>query len=202
MTPSEDGPPRLDPSAFDLLFRDARTFSAWLPRPVDEAVLREVYAFASLGPTSTNCQPMRVVFVTTPDAKARLLPTLSEANVEKVRGAPVTAIFAYDLLFHDHLPVVFPHRETRSRFAGKDALIQSTAFRNATLQAAYFLMAARAFGLDCGPLSGFSNEAVDRAFFPGGTVRSNFLMNLGYGDRGSLFGRLPRLTFEETCSVL
>ena len=193
---------RLSDEGLDLLFRAARTHRAWLPRPVDDALLRQVYELAALGPTSGNCQPMRVVFVKSPEAKARLLPCLSPGNVDKTRAAPVTAIVAHDLEFHELLPRLFPHADMRANYVGKPELIAATAFRNGSLQGAYFMLAARALGLDCGGMSGFDNAKVDAAFFPDGRWRSNFLCNLGHGDPAALGPRLPRLAFDEVARVV
>lgn len=179
------------------IFNHARTHNSWLDKPVEDRCLQEAVAMASMGPTSANCQPMRIVFVRSEDGKERLLKAVSSGNLDKVRTAPVTAILGYDLEFYENLPRLFPHRDARSGFLGKDDHIRVTAFRNATLQAGYFILALRAVGLDCGPLSGFSNEAVDAEFFADGRIRSNFLCNIGYGDSSGLFGRLPRLAFGE-----
>ena len=181
------------------IFNLARTHNSWLDKPVDEETLREAVAMAFMGPTSANCEPLRIVFVRSTEGKERLLQAVSPGNVEKVRTAPVTAILGHDLEFYENLPKLFPHRDARSGFLGKEAYITTTAFRNATLQAGYLILALRAVGLDCGPLSGFSNEKVDAAFFPEGRIRSNFLCNIGYGDASGLFDRLPRLTFDEVC---
>lgn len=184
----------------DILFRTARTFNEWQARPVDRGLLLEAQKLAVMGPTSANCQPLRIVFIESQEARTRLLDAVAPGNIEKVRNAPVTAIFAQDMQFYDHLPKVFPHRDVRSGFLGRDDHIRQTAFRNATLQAAYYMLALRAVGLDCGPLSGFSNEKVNEAFFPDGRFESNFLCNIGYGNPTSLFERLPRLKFEDMCS--
>jgi len=188
--------------ALDQLFREARTHSAWLPEPVPTELLRHAYELARLGPTSANGSPGRFVFVTTPEAKARLLPALATGNVEKTKTAPVTVIIAYDREFYEKLPKLFPQADARSWFAGNQALIDETAFRNGSLQGAYFLLAARALGLDCGPMSGFDANKVNAEFFPDGKWRVNFLCNLGYGDQSKLFPRNPRLEFEEACLVL
>jgi 3-hydroxypropanoate dehydrogenase len=164
--------------------------------------LKEAYELARLAPTSANSSPARFVFLTTPKSKARLLPALSAGNVEKTRTAPVTAIVAWDTEFYEHLPKLFPHRDMRSVFAGNQELIEETAFRNGTLQGAYFILAARALGLDCGPMSGFDQAKVNAEFFPDGKWKANFLCNLGYGDRGKLYARNRRLEFEEACRVL
>ncbi|CAA7617329.1 malonic semialdehyde reductase [Magnetospirillum sp. UT-4] len=199
MTTPVTGP--VEGAALDTLFLAARTHIQWQDRPVPEALLRRAWDLARMGPSSANCQPLRVVFVRSPEAKARLRPALMPGNVDKTMAAPVTAILAHDLEFHDKLPVLFPHADARSWFAGNEPLIQATAFRNATLQAGYLLLALRAVGLDCGPMSGFDNAAVDQAFFAGTPLRSNFLMNIGYGDASALFPRGPRLEFDEACRV-
>jgi 3-hydroxypropanoate dehydrogenase len=187
----------LDEKSLDQLFRVARTQNAWLDRPVQDETLRRVYDLAKMGPTSANCQPMRLVFVRGAEAKEKLVSCLIPGNVQKVKKAPVTVIVAHDLEFYEGLPRLFPHTDARSWFVGNPALIQATAFRNGTLQGAYLILAARALGLDCGPMSGFDNAKVDALFFPDGKVKSNFLLNLGYGDPSKLFPRSPRLSFEE-----
>lgn len=192
----------LSDAGMDLIFREARTHSAWRDQAVSDVLLEAVYDLAKMGPTSANCSPMRVVYVRSPEAKARLKPTLAEGNVAKTMAAPATAIVAYDLEFYEQLPKLFPHADARSWFKGKPDHIQETAFRNGSLQGAYFIMAARALGLDCGPMSGFDNVAVDKAFFPDGKIRSNFLCNLGYGDADQLHPRAPRLAFDEVCQSL
>jgi len=184
------------------LFQDARTHGAWLHEPVDDGVLLRAYELAKWGPTSANTCPLRIVFVRSPEAKEKLVSVLIEANREKTRAAPVTAILCYDLAFYERLPQLFPHRDLRPTFVGKAALIESTAFRNGTLQAGYFMLAARAMGLDCGPMSGFDNARCDEAFLVGTTWRSNFLCNLGHGDGSKLFPRLPRLEFEDVCKIV
>jgi 3-hydroxypropanoate dehydrogenase len=188
--------------SLDQLFREARTHSTWLPEPVPTELLRRAYELARLGPTSANSSPGRFVFVTTPEAKARLLPALATGNVEKTKTAPVTVIIAYDSEFYEKLPKLFPQADARSWFAGNQALIDETAFRNGSLQGAYLLLAARALGLDCGPMSGFDANKVNAEFFPDGKWRVNFLCNLGYGDQSKLLPRNPRLEFEEACLVL
>jgi 3-hydroxypropanoate dehydrogenase len=186
----------------DLLFREARTHNAFQDKPVSETLLRAVWELAKMGPTSANCSPMRVLFLKSQAAKKRLRPALSEGNVEKTMKAPVTAIIAYDLDFYEHLPRLFPHADARPWFVGKDELIRTTAFRNGTLQGGYLILAARALGLDCGPMSGFDNAKVDAEFFPGGRVKSNFLCNIGYGDPAGLFARSPRFAFDEACNIV
>jgi len=195
----------LDDTALDLIFRKARTFRgsarAWQNRPVDEALLRQVWDLARMGPTSANCSPARVVFVTTPAGKAELAEALDPGNVEQSMAAPVTAIIGMDMAFTEKLPYLFPHVDARSWFEGNPALTQATAFRNASLQGAYLIIAARALGLDCGPMSGFDPAKLDAAFFSGTAVRSNFLVNLGYGEPSTLHPRNPRLSFDEACRI-
>ena len=207
---------RVDEESLDVIFRSARTHRAWLPRPVSDTVLRELYDLLKWGPTSANSCPARIFFLRTPQAKARLLPALSPGNMEKTRAAPVTAIIAYDLRFYDKLPRLFPHNPAMGQvFVDAPQLVEVTARRNSSLQGAYFIIAARAVGLDCGPMSGFDNARVDEEFFaagkcegcdeeflPEGHLRSNFLCNLGYGDSTKLFPRSPRLEFEEACMLL
>jgi len=193
--------PTLDSAARDLLFNEARTYNTWTTRPVEESTLRELYDLMKMAPTSANCSPARIVFVRTPEAKARLRACLAPGNVDKTMAAPVTAIIAHDLEFHDRLPQLFPHADARSWFAGNDELIRTTAFRNGSLQGAYLILAARAVGLDCGPMSGFDATRLDEAFFAGTPWRSNFLCNLGHGDPAGLFPRSPRLGFDEACQL-
>ena len=188
--------------ALAQLFQQARTHSAWLPEPVPAELLRKAYELASLAPTSANSSPGRFVFLTTAEAKARLNPALAPGNVEKTMAAPVTVIIAWDTEFHENLPKLFPHLDMRSFFVGNQALIDESAFRNSSLQAAYFILAARALGLDCGPLSGFDAGKVNAEFFPDGKWKVNLLCNLGYGDHSKLFPRNPRLKFEEASLVL
>jgi 3-hydroxypropanoate dehydrogenase len=189
-------------SALDALFRTARTHRAWLPEPVPGELVQRVYDLFKMGPTSANSCPARVVFVKSEEAKARLLPALAPANVEKTRTAPVTAIIAYDLEFYEKMPELMPHMDGKALFAGKPDVIQDTAFRNGSLQGAYLIMAARALGLDCGPMSGFDAEKVNAEFFADGKWKVNFICNLGHGDPSKLFPRQPRLTFDEACKVL
>jgi 3-hydroxypropanoate dehydrogenase len=184
------------------IFEDARTHTAWQERPVTDELLKRVYDLAALGPTSSNSCPMRVVFVTSAEAKARLKPCLNEGNVEKTMRAPATAIVAYDTLFYDLLPRLYPGRDFRSIYAGNAELAQITAFRNGSIQGGYLIIAARSLGLDCGPMSGFDNEKVDAEFFPDGRWKSNFLCNLGYGDASKLHPRNPRPTFVEACRIV
>ena len=193
---------KLAETALDQLFRTARTYNAFLPKEVTDEQLHALYELAKFGPTSANSSPMRVVFVKSAEAKEKLKPFLSEGNRAKTMAAPVTAIVANDHAFHEYLPRLFPHADARSWFAGNQPHIDTTAFRNATLQGAYLIIAARALGLDCGPMSGFDNAGVDQAFFAGTTIKSNFLINIGYGDASrDLFPRNPRLSFEEACRI-
>jgi 3-hydroxypropanoate dehydrogenase len=192
----------LDAAALDQLFLAARTHSAFLPAPVAPELLQRAWDLARMGPTAANCGPLRVIFVQSPEAKARLLPALAPGNVAKTASAPVTAIVAYDLEFYEQLPRLFPHADARSWYAGKDQAIRDTAVRNGNLQAGYLILALRALGLDCGPMGGFDNAKVDAEFLAGTPLRSNFLINIGYGDRLALHPRLPRLSFAEACSVV
>ena len=193
--------PQVSDSALDILFREARTYRAWLPKHVPDELVHEIYDLFKFGPTSANSCPARVVFLKTEGSKARLLPAMADGNVEKTRSAPVTAIVAYDTEFYERLPELNPHMDLRSAFAGKPALIEETAFRNGSLQGAYLMLAARALGLDCGPMSGFDAAKVNAEFFPDGKWKANFICNLGYGDPAKLFPRQPRLTFEEACQL-
>ena len=193
----------IDAQALDALFRTARTANGFLDKPVPDALLQEAYALARMGPTAANGQPARFVFLRTPQAKERLRPALSAGNLEKTLASPVVVIVAHDLDFHEHLPRIFPHNPgAKSWFDAGRAAREATASRNGTLQGAYFILAARALGLDCGPMSGFDNAKVDAAFFPDGRFKSNFLINLGYGDSSKLFDRSPRLAFDEACQLL
>jgi len=193
----------LDDKALRQVFTQARTFNAWLDKPVSDAQLKAISDLMKMGPTSANCLPARIVFVKSAEAKARLKPFLGGGNVEKTMAAPVTAIIGYDLDFIDKLPTLFPHADARSWFAGNDALIEATAFRNSTLQGAYLMLAARMLGLDCGPMSGFDQGGVDAAFFPGGRIKSNFLCNIGYGDASrDLFPRSPKPDFDAFASII
>jgi len=197
-------PAKLSQEVLATLFTEARTHNGWLDQPIDDALLHRTWNIARMGPTSANCSPLRVVFIKSAEAKARLKPMLMEGNVEKTLSAPVVALFGQDSRFFELLPRLFPHTDARPWFdgPGKEEVARVTAFRNGTLQCAYFMLAARALGLDCGPMSGFDNAAVDREFFPDGRVKSNFLCNLGYGDPSKLFPRSPRLEFAEACAIL
>ncbi len=192
----------LDKDSIDLILRGARSHYAWKDKPVSNELLESIYEITAAGATSMNCCPARFVFITSNEAKKRLAKSLKEKNVEKVMSAPVTAIIAYDVDFWERLPFLFPHEDRRPFFKGKTAHIESTAFRNSTLQGAYFMIAARAVGLDVGALSGFSNEIVDEEFFADKNWKSNFLCNLGYADETALFHKLPRFSFDEVCSYL
>jgi 3-hydroxypropanoate dehydrogenase len=192
-------PTVLDDRALDQLFREARTQNKWQDRPVPDATLEEVYNLLKWAPTSANSSPARFVFVRTPEGKAKLKQALSPGNLEKTMTAPVTVIVAHDIEFYEKLPFLFPHADARSWFAGNPAFAETSAFRNGTLQGAYMILAARAAGLDAGPMSGFDNGKVDELFFAGTTWKSNFLVNLGYGDPSGVFPRSPRLSFDEAC---
>ncbi|RKR38379.1 malonic semialdehyde reductase [Paraburkholderia sp. BL17N1] len=192
----------LSDQALNQLFREARTHNGWQPKPVDDAVLKQLIELVLLGPTSANSSPGRFVFVRTQEGKEKLRPALSPGNLEKTMAAPVTAIVGMDMAFYEHLPRLFPHADARSWFAGNEKAIADTAFRNSTLQGGYLILAARALGLDTGPMSGFDAAKVDEAFFAGTTVKSNFLINLGYGDPSKLFPRSPRFAFDEAARIV
>ena len=189
-------------SFLDHTLLEARTPRKWLSDPVDPGLLKKAYEVAALGPTSANCEPLRVVFVTSEEAKKKLLPFMAPGNIPAVETAPVTAIFAYDLSFYENLPHLYPHTDAKAWFAGNETLAQETAFRNSSLQAAYLMLTLRSMGLDCGPMSGFDAKGVDEAFFSGTPWRSNFLCNIGRGDMEGLAPRDLRLTFEQACQVL
>ncbi len=195
-------PSKLDSAALDQLFFSARTHNAWLKTDVSDSLLREVVELMRWAPTSANCSPARIVFVKSPAAKSRLKPLLMDGNVEKTMSAPVTAIIGHDLEFYNHLPKLFPHTDAKSWFTGNKAFADTSAFRNGTLQGAYFIMAARALGLDCGPMSGFDNAGVDKEFFAGTEIKSNFICSLGYGDPKALFSRSPRFSFDEMSNII
>lgn len=190
----------LDDQGLDLLFRQGRTHNGWLDRGVDEALIRQLWELVRYAPTAVNGMPARLVFVTSEPGKKRLEPCLSPGNVEKVMAAPVTAIIGYDMDFWEQLPMLFPHADVQAMFSEDRALAELTAFRNSSLQGAWLMLAARALGLDCGPMSGFDGERLDNTFFAGTRIRANFLCNLGYGDHTRLYPRLPRLSFEQACS--
>ena len=192
----------LSAEALDRIFRAARTHRNWTARPVTDETLRAIHELMKWGPTSSNCCPARIAFVRSPEAKERLRPALDAGNVAPTMAAPATAIIAYDLEFYDKLPLLVPHRDARSAFVGKPELVRTTAYQSGTLQGAYLIIAARALGLDCGPMGGFDKAKVDATFFPDGKVKSSFLCNLGYGDPSKLHARAPRLTFDDACRIL
>ncbi|MEQ6916467.1 malonic semialdehyde reductase [Halomonas aquatica] len=193
----------IDQNALETLFTGARTHNVWLDKEVSEDKIHELYQVMHFGPTSMNCQPLRVLFLRSQEAKERLKPALLPGNQEKTMKAPVVAVLGYDTEFYEHLPRMFSHnKDAKSLFEGKTDFINTTAFRNSSIQGGYFILAARAIGLDAGPMSGFNNAAVDEEFFPGGKVKSNFLCNIGYGDHSALFPRQERFDFDEVCQVL
>jgi 3-hydroxypropanoate dehydrogenase len=194
----------LNDAALDQLFRAARTHNGWqIDRPIDDATLNALYELWKWGPTQANCCPARVVFVRSPEAKEKLRPCMAPGNLEKTMAAPVTAIIGMDMAFYEAMPKLFPHApDARSWFAGNDAAIHDAVWRNSSLQAGYLIVAARALGLDCGPMAGFDAEKINAAFFAGTEVKVNFLCNLGYGDPAKLRPRGPRLSFEEACRVV
>jgi len=194
--------PDLSDAALDRIFREARTHNGWSSDPIPDAKLRAVYELAKMGPTSANVCPARFVFVSTPEGKAKLLPHVASNNRAKTAAAPVTVIMAYDLDFADQIPVLFPHNPGAAAWFSDPGVQQETAMRNGSLQAAYFIIAARALGLDCGPMSGFDKDGVDAAFFAGSRWRANFLCNLGHGTAENLFPRLPRLSYEVACRTV
>ena len=193
---------KISDDALSQLFSDARTYNGWLERDVDDSLLKDIYSQMKWAPTSANCSPARLIFVKGAAAKQKLKPALDDGNVDKTMGAPVVAIIAIDMEFYEKLPDLFPHADAKSWFVGNDDLIKETAMRNGTLQGAYLIMAARALGLDCGPMSGFDKQKVKDTFFPDENWEANFLCNLGYGDPESLFDRAPRLDFDEACEIL
>jgi nitroreductase len=189
-------------AGLDIIFREARTRNSWLERPVSHALMQAVYDLMKWGPTSANCSPARFVFIESRQAKERLLPFLTGNNKDKTMAAPCCVIIAYDAEFYEKLPTLFPHADARSWFLGNAPLTDETSFRNGSLQGAYFMIAARALGLDCGPMSGFDKAGVDEEFFGGTTWRSNFLCNIGYGGDEGLFPRSPRLDFNDACQII
>jgi 3-hydroxypropanoate dehydrogenase len=192
----------INDEALDILFRKARSQNKWRKKPVTPQILMAIYDLMRWGPTTANSQPCRILFLLSEPAKERLRPHLDKGNIEKTMTAPAVAILAYDKKFARHLPKVFPHEPDAVNWYVDPAHAERTAFRNATLQGAYFILAARAIGLDCGPMSGFNNAGVDREFFPEGDVKSNFLCGIGHGDPAGLFPRHPRLSFDEACKIL
>lgn len=198
-------PNQLDPKTMNIttaqLFDNARSHNEFAAAAIPEATLRQLYDLLKWAPTSANCSPARFIFVTTPEAKARLLPAMSPGNLEKTKQAPVSVIIGMDMAFYDKLPQLFPHADAKSWFVGNEAMIAATAFRNSSMQGAYLIMAARSLGLDCGPMSGFDAAKVDAEFWAGSSVKTNFIVNLGHGDASKLFSRSPRLSFEEACQI-
>lgn len=193
----------IDQNAVETLFTEARTHNVWQDKDVSEEKLRELHQLMHFGPTSMNCQPLRVLFLKSQASKERLKPALMPGNQEKTMKSPVVAILGYDTKFYEHLPRMFSHnKDAKSLFEGKTDFINTTAFRNSSIQGGYFILAARAVGLDCGPMSGFNNAAVDEEFWPDGDIKSNFLCNLGYGDHSVLFPRQERFEFDEVCKLL
>lgn len=188
---------KLDGKTLDQLFREARTHNEWRPIEVPDSLLEEAVELTKMGPTSANTSPLRIIFVRSPEAKARLKGALMPGNVDKTMAAPVTAILGYDTQFYEQLPRLFPHADAKAWFVGNEAFANDTAYKNGTLQVAYFILALRALGLDAGPMTGFDSASVDKEFFPGGTIKSNVLVNIGYGDPAKLFPRSPRLGFGE-----
>lgn len=193
---------KIDSAALDQLFLTARTMNKWQDKPVTDEKLHELYDLLKMAPTSANSSPGRFLFIRTPEAKEKLKPALSSGNLEKTMSAPVTVVVAYDTAFYDKLPFLFPHADAKSWFTSSPAFAEKTAFRNATLQAGYLIMAARAIGLDAGAMSGFDAGKVDAAFFEGTSWKADLLINLGYGDPSGTFGRLPRLPFEEAAKIV
>ena len=186
----------------EQLFDHARTHNGFSNEPIPAATLHQLYEMMKWGPTSANTSPARFIFVTTPEAKAKLVAGMAPGNVEKTAQAPVSVIIGMDMAFYEKLPQLFPHADAKSWFVGNQPMIDATAFRNSSIQGGYFIIAARSLGLDCGPMSGFDNAKVDAEFFAGTAVKSNFVCNLGHGDPSKLFGRSPRLTFEEACKIV
>jgi len=193
--------PQLDDAALDLLFREARSFSFWQPRPVEESLIRRLYDLLKLGPTSANTSPARFVFVTSDEARARLVPLMPEMNREKTRSAPVVVLVAYDMEFYQKLGKLMPHRDYKPWFAGNPPFAEKTAVQSGTLQGAYLMLAARSLGLDCGPMLG-NDDQINAEFFPDSSWRLNFVCALGYGAREKLYPRLPRLDFDEAAVIL
>ena len=193
---------KLSQNALDQIFFEARSHNTWQDKPVSKEQIIEIVDLMKWGPTSANCSPARFIFVMSDEAKEKLIPLVLDTNQEKVRQAPACAIIGHDMQFHEHLPKLFPHTDAKSWFDGNDALIEETAFRNSTLQGAYFMIAARALGLDTGPMSGFDKDAVDKTFFADTNIKSNFLCTLGHGDPAGIFARSPRFSFDEMASII
>lgn len=192
----------LNEDALNTLFLQARSQNGWQDKPVTTEQLHQIFDLMKMAPTSANCSPARIVFVTTPEQKEKLAAVAMPANGDKIRTAPVTAIIGMDMAFYEHLPKLFPHTDARAWFVGNQPMIDATAFRNSSLQGAYLMLAARAIGLDCGPMSGFDGDKVNELFFPNSTVKVNFICGLGYGDPAKVFGRSPRFAFDEACSIV
>ena len=192
----------LDEEALNLIFGEARSMNGWQDKDVSDAMIHSLYDLTKMGPTSTNCSPARFVFVKSEAEKVKFEPALLPNNISKVMTAPVVAIIGYDLDFSDHMTKLFPHMDVAPMYKGNDEMNVSTAFRNSSLQGAYFMMVARAMGLDCGPMSGFNNQLVDETFFSDTNIKSNFLCCIGYGDSTKIFQRLPRLDFDEVCKII
>jgi 3-hydroxypropanoate dehydrogenase len=192
----------LSDNDLDIIFRDARTYNAWQDKKVSETLIKAVYDLMKMGPTSANCCPARIKFLTSDEAKQRLKPHLMEGNVEKTMAAPVVAIIGNDMEFYEKLPQLFPHTDAKSWFTGNEEFAKKTSLVNGTLQAGYLFIAARSLGLDCGPMTGFNNKGVDEEFFKDTTIKSNIICNIGYGSPENLFPRSPRLSFDEACEIL
>lgn len=192
----------LNDTALNTLFLQAHTQQGWREQDVSDAQLQQIYDLMKWGPTSANCSPARIVFVKSPQAKEKLLACMNAGNIEKTRTAPVTAIIGMDMEFYEKLPQLFPHTDARSWFAGNQPLIDATAMRNSSLQGGYFIMAARAVGLDCAPMSGFNADKMNEAFFAGTSVKANFVCSIGYGDSSKVHARGPRLSFDEACKII
>lgn len=192
----------LNDTALNTLFVQARTQQGWQDKPVTDEQLQQIYDLMKWGPTSANCSPARIVFVKSPEAKEKLIACMNPGNVEKTRTAPVTAIIGMDMAFYEKLPQLFPHIDARSWFVGNQPLIDATAMRNSSLQGGYFIMAARAIGLDCAPMSGFDADKMNEAFFAGTSIKANFVCSIGYGDSSKVYARGPRLSFEEACRII
>ena len=193
---------QIDHAGLNLLFMEARTQNSWHQKPVPKDLMRRVFDLMKMAPTSANCSPGRFVFVASSEGKDKLKPALSEGNLAKTMSAPLTVIIAYDMEFYENLPKLFPHTDARAWFTGHDDLIHETAFRNGSLQGAYLMMAARALGLDCGPMSGFDTDKVNSTFFPDGRFKVNFICNVGYGDDKEVYPRGPRFEFDEVCAIV
>lgn len=186
-----------------IIFSNARTYNDWQSKGVSNKILNELYDLMKFGPTSANCSPSRIIFIKSPEAKERLKPFIIESNLEKTMTAPVTAIIAFDIDFHKHLPKLFPHDlDAQNWFNYSQEVAYTNAFRNSSIQGGYFIIAARMLGLDCGPMSGFDQNGLDKEFFPNSSIKSNFLCNIGYGDSTNIFKRSPRFEFDEVCEIL